>query len=337
MDLLQYIGHYHPVILHLPIGFLLLAFVMQVLDWRSKKAAYTAAIHLGLLLGMVSAILAGLTGYWLSQEGGYEETLLDKHKWLGIGVGVLSVVVWLTFKTKSKLYTPSFILLLFVLLGAGHFGGSLTHGSNFLSYQDQQASTNTASLENAILFTDVIKKDLFQDSLEVALEMNFKNINIFYTTDGSIPDTNSIVYTEPFTIFKTSKINAIAHKAGWQTSTVAERQFVQAKYTPVDIQLDKAPNDRYKADGATSLIDFQKGSTTFTDGNWLGYENSHFTATLDLGATQMINGITVSALEATGSYIFFPKGLDMPWSNYSLGGGLTDVQPPSTIMLCPVI
>ena len=155
------------------------------------------------------------------------------------------------------------------------------------------------------------KKDLFQDSLEVALEMNFKNINIFYTTDGSIPDTNSIVYTEPFTIFKTSKINAIAHKAGWQTSTVAERQFVQAKYTPVDIQLDKAPNDRYKADGATSLIDFQKGSTTFTDGNWLGYENSHFTATLDLGATQMINGITVSALEATGSYIFFPKGMQV--------------------------
>ena len=106
---------------------------------------------------MVSAILAGFTGYWLSLEGGYEEDLLEKHKWLGIGVGVLSVVVWLSFRRKSKFYAPAFILLMMVLLGAGHFGGSLTHGSNFLIYQNRQTATKTASLENAILFADVIQ------------------------------------------------------------------------------------------------------------------------------------------------------------------------------------
>jgi len=169
-----------------------------------------------------------------------------------------------------------------------------------------------AQLKPPLIASD---KDLFQDSLEVALEMNFKNVNLYYTTDGTEPDSTSTLYTAPFSIGNTSKIKAIAHKKGWQTSAVAERQFVQAQYRPTTIRLNKAPNDRYKANGAPSLIDFQKGSTTFTDGNWLGYENTHFTATLDLGKQQAINGVTVSALEATGSYIFFPKGMEVSVSN----------------------
>jgi len=64
---------------------------------------------------------------------------------------------------------------------------------------------------------------------------------------------------------------------------------------------------------STKLIDFEKGEI-FTDGKWLGYEAEHLTTTLDIGKKQSVNGVVVSALEDTGSYIFFPKAIKVATS-----------------------
>ena len=63
MKLLQYFGHFHPLLLHLPIGFLLLAFAMELKDRWLQQTQYTAAISFTLYLSMFSAILAAGTGY----------------------------------------------------------------------------------------------------------------------------------------------------------------------------------------------------------------------------------------------------------------------------------
>ena len=133
----------------------------------------------------------------------------------------------------------------------------------------------------------------------------------FYTLDGTLPDSTSLKYSEPFHLTQTADIQVIAKKEGWGTSASTVRTVVRAKYQATNVILNKKPNDRYKAEGALSLVNLKKGSTNFTEGEWLGYENSNMTAILDMGKSLKVSNVSVSALESTGSYIFFPKHINI--------------------------
>lgn len=155
---------------------------------------------------------------------------------------------------------------------------------------------------------------LFKDSLQVELNKTFRGVNIFYTLDGTEPDTTSTRYIAPFSIHQTTQIRAIAQKAGWQPSDVANQVYMQAKYKVASVRLSSKPSEKYKAKGAKSLIDFTKGGERFSEGGWLGYEGKHMTATLDLGQKQFVESVTVGALEDVGSYIFYPKAIEVSLS-----------------------
>lgn len=165
------------------------------------------------------------------------------------------------------------------------------------------------------LFTDaqllppaiVASRYIFEDTVSVSLKYNFDRAQLTYTIDGSIPSINSLKYEQPFIIDKTTTVRAAAFLDGWDASVTSENTFVQAKYKPISAKLSAAPSDQYKANGSTSLIDFLKGSTDFRDGKWLGYQAQDVITTIDLGASKTIRHVTIGALEATASYIFFPK------------------------------
>ncbi len=158
------------------------------------------------------------------------------------------------------------------------------------------------------------ENEMFTDSIEVSFTLNLSDVNIYYTLDGSVPDSTSMVYNGPFYVNRTCKVQAYASKSGWGNSEIASKQFVLAKYNVAKVTLTPAPNPKYKGNGSKSLIDFKKGTTTFRDGDWLGFEKQHATAVLDLGKSVEINNVTVSALEASGSWIFFPKGMQV-WTS----------------------
>ena len=157
----------------------------------------------------------------------------------------------------------------------------------------------------------VTEKDLFTDSLEVSLVLNFKNVDIHYTLDGTVPDSTSPKYDQPFYIKETSVVQANSRKENWESSPTASKQLVRSKYSIDKIALSTPPSEKYRAQGAKTLIDLKKGTDEFRDGNWLGFEGKHVTATVDLGTVQKIKGVTVSALEATGSWIFYPKSVNI--------------------------
>ncbi|MEZ4826196.1 MAG: c-type cytochrome domain-containing protein [Bacteroidia bacterium] len=138
-DFVIFLGRFHPLVVHLPIGFLLIAFVMEILSRRKKFEAFRESVAFILLLGALSAVLSVILGLMLAQGGGYNETTLGLHKWLGIGVAALSLAAWviksrpqLLNGAAGKAYLPLFAASAFMLLLGGHFGGSLTHGSDYL-------------------------------------------------------------------------------------------------------------------------------------------------------------------------------------------------------------
>jgi len=133
-DLSLFFGHLHPLLVHLPICLLALLALLELLTrWRRFK---TANANAGILLGLTvpAAVGTAICGWLLSRAGGYEDHLLQWHKWTGIATAGVCLVAasfyWLDLK---KLYRWSLGAGTVLLLVSSHYGGSLTHGSDYLT------------------------------------------------------------------------------------------------------------------------------------------------------------------------------------------------------------
>ena len=161
----EFFGHFHVVLVHLPIGILLLACVFQWLERRPKFSSLHAATNIALLIGMICAILSALTGYLLSFSGDYDEGLVITHQWFGISVAAVSIAMFYYHSKAASFKTQvSISILLFVLIViTGHLGGSLTHGSDYLTKSWSLTSDTVAqrkpipNVQEAMVYSDIIQ------------------------------------------------------------------------------------------------------------------------------------------------------------------------------------
>ncbi len=165
----EFLGHLHPVLVHLPIGILLLACLFLWLSRKEKYSHFQSSIPFILLLGAISACATCVTGYVLSGSGEYDEDLVQLHQWMGISVAVFSTAIYILFK-KNKLLSwqiPAVIFFTILILITGHLGGSLTHGSDYLTkpLEDLFGSDTVLivkrkpipDIRQAVAYTDVIE------------------------------------------------------------------------------------------------------------------------------------------------------------------------------------
>ena len=135
-DLDLFIGRLHPIIVHLPIGFLLLGSLFYFLGKTKKYSGLQKALPITLFLGAISAIMAAFIGWLLAKSGGYGEEALFWHKWLGISVAIIAVFAWLLsinkVRVSSKITTAIMAIIIALLSITGHLGGNLTHGEDYL-------------------------------------------------------------------------------------------------------------------------------------------------------------------------------------------------------------
>jgi len=129
----ELIGRFHPLLVHLPIGILLLAALFQLLALKPKYASLHAATSIALFWGMISAILSCISGYLLSQSGDYEEELVDTHKWFAIATASISLIAYFFNRWKNEFAKWVILLMVPLIFVTGHLGGSLTHGSDYLT------------------------------------------------------------------------------------------------------------------------------------------------------------------------------------------------------------
>jgi uncharacterized membrane protein len=164
----SFIGHFHPVLVHLPIGILLLAILFEFLSRREKFASLTSAVELSWLMGGIAAAFSCVTGYMLSLSGEYEGDTLSRHQWLGISVAAVSFLAfYLKKKNNTKFYTATVFAAALGVMITGHLGGTLTHGSDYLfNFKDKKVekttpmnagSVSAQNFESALAYQDVIQ------------------------------------------------------------------------------------------------------------------------------------------------------------------------------------
>lgn len=169
---LQPLGRMHPLFLHFPIVILLLALMMEAFRFRvmrnqPEQAEFYRDFLSGLLL--VGSLTAGLTvimGLFLANEDGYSGQVLNWHKWSGVGVFLLSALIYWARKRSwysARLAQVGALAGVVFLIGAGHYGATLTHGEDFLFKPlSDNAEAPPVPLEQAMVFDHVIQPILEQ-------------------------------------------------------------------------------------------------------------------------------------------------------------------------------
>lgn len=151
MDFIFFLGRFHVLVLHLPIGILT---ALLVFEWLVRKDKYKHLEPAGGFLwvaGAASAIVTVVLGYMHFAEGGFEGASGYQHRNFGTGVAVLTTIIAALRASKfAHSYRPVFFpaaVLMFVLVAmTGHYGGNLTHGSTYLIEYAPQAIRAMAGL-----------------------------------------------------------------------------------------------------------------------------------------------------------------------------------------------
>ncbi|WP_188765797.1 chitobiase/beta-hexosaminidase C-terminal domain-containing protein [Emticicia aquatilis] len=149
------LGRMHPLLLHLPIGFVVLLVLFSFLKNEIETKSYELIRTLILTLTALSAAIVALMGFFLSREGGYDERLLQFHKFTGIGVSLLAYAIVIFDEKLSQKRYPNWALLA-IMAVAGHFGAGITHGENYLFEAWQKTDTAPQFSENDPMYRAAI-------------------------------------------------------------------------------------------------------------------------------------------------------------------------------------
>lgn len=157
---------------------------------------------------------------------------------------------------------------------------------------------------------DVHKKLVRDTTLNAqTLELSaLEGAQIYYTTDGSQPTEESLLYTRPVVIDKSMEVRATAFRGGKPSRTFSQTySFNKATLKP--IQISQPAHQSFTFDGAALLNDGLTGNSNYRSGRWIGFNNKDLSATIDLMDQTSVSEVGVGTYVLTGDWIFRPSSI----------------------------
>ena len=136
-DWLQFLGRFHPTLLHLPIGLIVLVPVLEIAG--AKRPALRDAADFVLRAALVLAVPTFALGYMLAYGAGDTGTTVSRHMWgaivlcIGLMLCIMMRPAWVA-RQQAFAYPGLLSATLLALLWTGHQGGSITHGDDYLTH-----------------------------------------------------------------------------------------------------------------------------------------------------------------------------------------------------------
>jgi hypothetical protein len=131
-DWQQFLGRFHPLVVHLPIGLILLVPLLEIAG-RVRPALLEAATFV-LSLSVFSCLLALTLGYLLAYGSGDAGAGVARHMWGGIALTIGVLACALVREASARGAYPWLLACVLLLLAwTAHQGGTLTHGTNYLT------------------------------------------------------------------------------------------------------------------------------------------------------------------------------------------------------------
>jgi uncharacterized membrane protein len=135
-DVLQFLGRFHPVLLHLPIGLIILVPALEIAG--AKRPVLREAAEFVLRAALALALPTLTLGYMLAYGAGDTGTAVSRHMWGAIAL-CIGLMLCLLFRRswaareQTLVYPALLTATLLMLIWTSHQGGSITHGSDYLT------------------------------------------------------------------------------------------------------------------------------------------------------------------------------------------------------------
>lgn len=186
-EVAQWIGRFHPFVLHFPIVLLLMALAFEAARLpvlrRLLPSPDASTVTVILAWGAAGCTLGGGCGWLLAQSGGYEKELLDRHLWAGAATA-LGANLALIFRLSSSrigagvlhgISNAILVLTCGIMAVAGHYGASLTHGETYLTDHAPDAVRKIVGLKpkrdaNALVIKPTGQRLLWDEVVQPILE-----------------------------------------------------------------------------------------------------------------------------------------------------------------------
>lgn len=153
---------------------------------------------------------------------------------------------------------------------------------------------------------------IFPHGTEAAVTLHAKQEGVLrYTTDGSLPDETSPVYTGPIPLRQDTVLSTRLFLPDGRISEAVRAHY---RFTLTEMKLQSPtrfdPRAVFSAGGINGLLDPRRGSCDYLCGQWLGtLENLDVTATLP--AEREIESIGMGFLSHHRSGIVFPEYIEL--------------------------
>lgn len=158
-------------------------------------------------------------------------------------------------------------------------------------------------------FTVEVKPIAENGKLSVALSTEITNASIRYTTDGSLPNTSSSLYTTPIQINASQIVKAVTVQNGKIMNLVpATQAFAMHNAIGASVTYANAPYKGYMAGGINALTDGVRGKNAVGK-FWHGFYENNIEATIDLGVEKNISKMTLGCIQSYRDWIFLPTAV----------------------------
>ncbi len=156
-------------------------------------------------------------------------------------------------------------------------------------------------------FMDV---DTVQHRIGITFESEISQPTIYYTTDGSLPTTESNLYTGQFFVTGSASICAAVFKDEKLTEPVLRKQVDYHKALGKPVKYQQAWNVAYPAGDAGALTDGLRGGDSYNDGKWQGFTND-LNVIVDLGKAEELNSFSATFMQITGPGVYMPGSVEV--------------------------
>jgi len=126
--IISIVGNFHILALHLPIAFLVIVPLFELLDNTDSAQIGTRRLCMA---GAVSAWIAALLGIIYGHFNGFEGTDLQTHLYAGIGTSCWASISWYCLHKSRTVRLIVQFMAIITMFFAAHSGGEMVHGDGF--------------------------------------------------------------------------------------------------------------------------------------------------------------------------------------------------------------
>uniref|UniRef100_UPI0025B96052 c-type cytochrome domain-containing protein n=1 Tax=Maribacter sp. TaxID=1897614 RepID=UPI0025B96052 len=239
--ILQLLGRLHPLLVHFPIGLLVVSFVLELLTLKGKRNSLREGIKFMVYIGAFFAILSAIVGWLLKTQEDYAGNLVDNHQYTGIATAVLALATALILNyslRKSKkltLYRSIFTITIVLLSVAGHLGANLTHGEDYLTAVLPSNNTKYDNENTVALLQDLKSADSLSILQKDKLNLEVRGIfaHKCYQCHGENKKKGELVLENKAGVFKGGETGLAVVPGNAKESEIYKRIILPAGHKDV--------------------------------------------------------------------------------------------------------